>query len=126
VAQPSGEGFSVVGLHLANCRGNKAANFLVFNTGAVGLESLKLYIFDRASGSPLFGPVVSNLPFTNSDRNCQAGGISRLESDQALYVGGLLNTPTFQGQLIQADVVFCTQDDLNGTCYSDSIEFTAP
>jgi hypothetical protein len=126
VAQPSGEGFSVVGLHLANCGGSKAANFLIFNAGAVGFESLKLVIFDRSSGSPLFGPAVSNLPFMKNDRLCQTGGISRLESGQALYIGGLLAAPPHQGQLIQADLVFCTLDDLNGTCYSESIEFTAP
>jgi hypothetical protein len=125
VAQ-SGKAFTVFGLNLHNCEGEYAANFLIENTGSQALESLSLHFIDLTTGQDLYDPMISNAPFSWTDRTCTPDGISRLEPGQWLFSGSMLGPGRLSGHAILANFLFCTQEDLNGQCFPRSVEFVVP
>lgn len=122
----SGSAFTIFSLNLQACGGEFAANFLVENTGSQALESLSLHFIDLSSDQELYDPVVSNAPFSWTDRTCTSDGISRLAPGEWLFAGALLGPGSLSGHSILANFLFCTQEDLNGQCYPRSVEFVVP
>jgi hypothetical protein len=125
VAQ-TGKAFTIFGLNLHNCGGEYAANFLIENTGSQALESLSLHFIDLSTGQDLYDPLISNAPFSWTDRTCTSDGISRLEPGGWLFAGALLGPGRLSGHSILANFLFCTQENLNGQCYPRSVEFVVP
>lgn len=125
IAQP-GTAFTIFSLNLQYCGGDYAANFLIENTGSLALESLSLHFIDLSSGRDLYDPLVSNAPFSLTDRTCTPDGISRLMPGEWLFAGARLGPGSLSGRSILANFLFCTQDNLNGQCYPRSVEFVVP
>lgn len=121
-----GQGFKVLGVNLPPCGGIPSANFYIFNRDTVSLESLQLKFTDLTTSSILLGPVTSDTPFMLSDRVCLGGGIERLASGQALFLGNTLSLPNLTGHTIQADISLCTADGLGGKCYLKTVSFVVP
>ncbi len=125
VAQ-TGQAFTVFGLNLHDCGGEYAANFLIENTGSQALESLSLHFIDLSTGQDLYDPLISNAPFSWTDRTCASDGVSRLAPGEWLFAGALLGPGRLSGHSILANFLFCTQENLSGQCYPRSAEFVVP
>lgn len=125
-AAQAGKAFTIFSLNLHNCGSEYAANFLIENTGGLALESLSLHFIDLSTGLDLYDPLISNAPFSWTDRTCAPDGISRLEPGEWLFAGALLGPGRRSGHSILANFLFCTQENLQGQCYPRSVEFVVP
>lgn len=121
----TGSGFSIRAVNITHCAGVANMNFQVANTGSEAFESAQVSVIDVAANRALAGPGSSDLPFRQTDRDCQASG-ARLASGSTGYVGAGLNAPLPSGRLVRGVIMLCTQDGLSGRCAERSIDFTVP
>lgn len=121
-----GGGFKIKGLNIHWCRGLPWAHFGVRNIGSSSLHSLYLLYRDQDVNQTLLGPYISSAPFTASDRVCSTGGIDHLTPGNTLFVGNSLGSRGLRGHTIQATIMLCTGENLNGNCYQNIIEFVMP
>jgi hypothetical protein len=113
-------------VHLHPCGNSYAANFAIYNTAGVPLESLSLLIIDRNTGAVLSGPTVSDTPFMSTDRTCETGGIASLATKHTLYIGNWLGRKNLQTHTLRAVIKLCTKNGLQGLCYTAPVEFVVP
>lgn len=125
-AAQTGNDVNITAMSLQYCGGYYSANFLVENSGMQALESLSLQLMDLNNDQDISDPIVTNVPFMESDRTCTSGVNSHLEPGSKLYIGSSLGPDKLSGHKILANILFCTQDDLDGQCYPRSVEFTIP
>jgi hypothetical protein len=118
--------FRIRNLNLHECGLNYAANFRIYNTSSVPLESLSLKFYDRTTSSILYGPATNNAPFLSTDRTCDSVGIDFLAPRQTMYAGNLLGPKTLQAHTIRANIKLCTKEDLAGICSEAIVEFVVP
>ncbi len=118
-------GFNIDTANLTACANGISMIFTIFNTSNVALESVSLKIDDLTTSELLFGPSAHNAPFRLSNQDCSAGG-DTLWPGNAGYVGGAVNSAPFPGHTIQATIQLCSQENLQGQCYQNTIEFVVP
>jgi hypothetical protein len=124
--EPKSEGFDAVGVNLTSCRSQNAINILIYNNANTSLESMTLNILDRTDGLIILDRFVSDTPFYFDDKSCSTGEIPLLEPGQALFIGNPISGPLRSGHKVFAEIKLCTENELQGRCYTQTMEFTAP
>ena len=122
----AGSSFAIAGVNLPSCGATFTANFLIINHSGSPFKSLSIQMNDLTSGQVIAAPQFSDAPFMIDDRVCYPGGISRLESGYALFVGSTTGAGQLSGHTIQANLLFCTHNGLGGSCFPGTIEFVVP
>ncbi len=107
---------------IRDCDGPTAI-FSVDNTGD-DLESLVLTIVDRDTNDKLYGPKTSDAPFMYTSNECPPGG-DVLPEGKTFYVGGSIDDAS-SGDKLRATIKLCTLDDAEGTCDTQTVDFTVP
>lgn len=117
--------FSLGGIKLIKCGGNRTAIVNVKNTGNKRLESAWLRVNDVTQGSVISGPTISNTPFRNSQKDCTALG-DHLNSGESRYIGASLESQNITNHKIQMDVKLCNGESLSGACDWGSVAYIVP
>lgn len=123
--QPVTVNFSLSFVDFHICGGVAMATFRVSNTGTVALFSSNITIWDVTNNVGLAGPEASNNPFLVSASDCPPG-FSSLPPGSSGFVTkgmGMLPAPGTKGRGI---VVLCTQNNLNGQCLEQRVNFKFP
>jgi hypothetical protein len=95
----------------------------LINNGFTTFESSRVEIYDASSGQVL-DDQVSNAPFTSSERDC-GGGFTAFPPNTTGFVQGAAASG-ITGHWLAANVTLCKSDDLQGTCFFQSITFVMP
>jgi hypothetical protein len=114
--------FSVDAVNLHVC-GVPNAFLLVQNFDFASFESARILIRNVSTGQVL-GDTQTNRPFTSDDRDC-SGGFDTLGRNQSAYLRGEAPGGT-SGDLLVANISLCTEEDLEGNCYFESVSFSLP
>lgn len=107
-----------------SCGGNPTAIFEIKNTGTVAFESLNLEIEDLTDSDTLYGPSSSDAPFMGTSSECPPGG-DDLKAGKTFFVGGAIGAGN-SGHSARATIELCTEDDLDGVCVEERVDFTIP
>lgn len=114
--------FNLLAVNIHNCA-VPTAFIMVQNTGFVEFESARVEIFN-ISTQQLLDDNVSNQPFVSSDRDC-SGGFDVLSQNVTGFVRGQLSGG-LSGEVIAASVTLCREENLEGTCYFDTVSLVVP
>ncbi len=106
------------------CGGTPTAILKVQNTSNADLESLNLKIEDLTNSTTLYAAATSNAPFMGTSGECPPGGDTQ-PAGKIYYVGGAIGAGN-SGHTAQATVKLCTEDDLDGSCETKTVQFTIP
>lgn len=114
--------FSVFFDNVHACDGTPHAIFSVFNDGDSPLQSAEITLTHPTTGATLFGPYAHNGPFMGGANQCPPGG-DKIDPGKKGYLGASLATVN-SGQNLQAAFKICTQDELGGSCLTETLTFT--
>jgi hypothetical protein len=101
------------------CGGDPHAIFELDNIGDVDFESMRLEIVDIDEDDEIFDSS-SDAPFMGSGSECPPGG-DTFADGKTFWVGG--NIEDGDDGEFEATITLCTDDDLDGTCVSEEVEF---
>lgn len=107
------------------CSGNPLLVFGVSNSSEVELESAKMKIEDITESETVFGPAKDNTPFMTAGSGCNPNE-DTLAPGGAGFVGGKVTRLSLPGATIQAVITLCSENDLNGVCAQQTLEFVMP
>jgi len=107
------------------CGGNPLLVFGVSNSSEVELESAKMKIEDITESETVFGPAKDNTPFMTTGSGCNPNE-DALVPGGASFVGGKVTRLSLPGATIQAVITLCSENDLNGVCAQQTLEFVMP
>ena len=110
---------------LTTCSGDPFFYFQVRNNSEVELESLRLTIDDMTEGQTVFGPASHNAPFLGPFSECPPGRDDLLVGAVS-WIGGKPDILSLPGSMMRATIKLCTEDNLDGICAVESIDFTMP
>jgi len=107
------------------CDGNPLLVFGVSNSSEVELESARMKIVDITESEIVFEPVKDNTPFMTAGSGCNPNE-DTLAPGGAGFVGGKVTRLSLPGATIQAVIMLCSENDLNGVCAQRTLEFVMP
>ena len=106
--------------NIHNCGGDIYAIFELDNEGDVDFESMRLVIDDVDEDEEIFDDD-SDAPFMGAANECPPGG-DIFRSGRTFYVGGNIEDGE-DGNDAEATITLCTEDDLDGACVTEVVEF---
>lgn len=123
--QPVTVNFSLAFVNFNLCGGVATAVFRATNTGTVALFSSNITIWDVTHDVGLAGPEASNNPFLTSASACPPGFSSLPPGASGFVTKGMGMLPA-SGTKGRGIVVLCTQNNLNGQCVEQRVNFKFP
>ncbi|MBN2551011.1 MAG: hypothetical protein JXB15_17750 [Anaerolineales bacterium] len=120
-----GAGLAVYFSNLHDCGGWPTLIFQVDNYSEERLRSIDLFIYSVSDDEPLFGPDARNFPFFAGPGGCPPGG-DYLNAGQTGYFGADIDWPVPSGDTAVAEIMLCTERDLDGVCAEVKIQFVIP
>ena len=114
------------GVKRTRSRGILADNIFQINNGDTKLESMRFTLENGSGGTLIFGPATYNTPFMTSIGECPPSADSLLPGATG-YVGGGEMPDEIASVVIKTQPYpVCSEDDLNGVCGLQTIEFVIP
>jgi hypothetical protein len=107
------------------CDGAPTAIFKVTNNGDLLLDSVEITLTDLDNGQVVFGPSSSDGPFMGSPAECPPGGDS-VGPGSTAYIGATIGSAAVSGHTIEAEITICSQENLDGACLDDTVDFDVP
>ncbi|NJN43392.1 MAG: hypothetical protein HC806_00710 [Anaerolineae bacterium] len=115
--------FSVFFDNVHPCSDIPHATFSLFNNGDSAFQSTEITLADT-NGTPIFGPFAHNAPFLGGANECPPGGDSAQPGKKSYLGASLANANS--GQNLRATFKICSQDNLGGSCTTETLDFTLP
>lgn len=106
--------------NIHDCSGNPYAIFELNNEGDVAFESMRLVIDDVDADKEIFDDD-SNAPFMGAGGECPPGG-DTFPKGKTFFVGGNIEDGK-DGNDATAKITLCTEDDLDGSCVTEEVDF---
>jgi hypothetical protein len=107
-----------------DCGGIWFFSFWAQNIGGLPVRSASIMILDQDTGIS-YGPDTFNSPFLSNPNACNIGNNALEPGDDGFMVSDLgFDIPP--GTPVRAVVLFCSQDNLQGSCVESRIDFDAP
>jgi hypothetical protein len=104
-----------------DCSGDPYAIFELDNNGDEAFESMRLVIVDTDDDDEIFDHS-SDAPFMGSGSECPPGG-DTFAKGRTFFIGGNIEDGG-DGHDAEATITLCTEDDLDGTCVTETVDFT--
>jgi hypothetical protein len=106
--------------NIHDCGGDPYAIFELDNEGDVTFESMRLVIDDVDQDEEIFDDD-SDAPFMGESNECPPGG-DIFRAGRTFYVAGNIEDGE-EGNDAEATITLCTEDDLDGECVTEVVEF---
>ena len=106
-----------------DCSGDPYAIFELDNIGKIEFQSMRLKIKDNDQDKTIFNKS-SDDPFMSGADQCPEGD-DGLRVNKTAWVGGNIDTGN-SGNDATATITLCTEDDLDGICVSEEVDFDIP
>ncbi len=106
--------------NIHECSGDPFAIFELDNTGEVDFESMRLVIVDTHDDDEIYDKS-SDAPFMGAGTECPPGG-DTFPKRKTFWVGGDIEDGG-DGHDATATITLCTEDDLDGTCVTEEVDF---
>ena len=114
------------GVKRPRSRGILANNIFQINNGDTKLESMRFTLENGSGGAPIFGPATDKPPLMTSISECPPSADSLLPGATGYVGGGEIPDAVLVGTTFCATIKLCSEDDLNGVCGQQTIEFVKP
>lgn len=106
--------------NIHTCGGDPYVIFELDNNSNVDFESMRLEIVDTDEDDEIFDSS-SDAPFMGAGDECPPGG-DVFPDGKTFWVGGNIED-LGTGNDAEATITLCTEDDLEGTCVSEEVDF---
>lgn len=106
--------------NIHDCGGDPYAIFELDNEGDADFESMRLVIDDIDEEEEIFDHS-SDAPFMGASDECPPGG-DIFKAGKTFFIGGNIEDGK-DGNDATAKITLCTEDDLDGTCVTEEVDF---
>ena len=118
--------FSASFANVHDCGGNKHITYQVGNTGNLAFESARIDFSDVSQGTSSWTQY-NTISFFPTSSSCPGSGVENMGPGSVYFVmhGPATLTP-LPGDVMQSTIKLCTENNLAGTCVSQTINYIYP